>query len=304
MYDVAVYDYTDNMVYYFDKTDTTYTLTKVALGSVSGLSSIVSMKNLTTTVFWNSIALASSYEIQYKTRYDADWKTTTATTNSKTFSMIKGQTFEFRVRPVIDVNGTDYVGDWSDVTYRFANTTALKTTLSIGQMALTANWSKVYSTGKTVAYHVNVIDNGVLTTYTTADTSKVIKPVVSGHTYAIKARPVVTVAGKTYIGAYSNTSLRFAAGTAITKITSPTSGSVAVTVQKFSTATGYEIVYSTSSTFATYKHLMVKGASTVNSLISGLGHNANYYFKVRAYKIIDGKTYYGAYTPVSTVFVK
>jgi hypothetical protein len=304
LYDVAIYDYTDDMVYYYDQVDTTYTLTKVALGSVSGVSSIVSMKALTTTVSWNPISMASSYQIQYKTRYDADWKTTTATMNSKTFSMLKGQTFEFRVRPCIEINDTKYYGDWSDTTYRFANSTIIGTTMSMGKMALTCTWNKVYSTGKTVAYQLNVLDNGVLSTYTTSDTSKVIKPVVTGHTYAVKVRPIVSVAGKTYIGAYSNTSLRFAANTAITKATSPSKGSVSLTVQKFSTATGYDIVYSATSSFTTYKHLMVKGASTINTLISGLGSDKTYYFKVRPYKIIDGKTYYGAFTPVSSVLVK
>jgi hypothetical protein len=304
LYDVAVYDYTDDMVYYFDQVDTTYTLTKVALGSVSGVSSIVSMKSMTTTVTWNPIALASSYEIQYKTRYDAEWKTTTATTNSKTFSMLKGQTFEFRVRPCIEIDSTKYFGDWSDTTYRFANSTVLKTTMSIGKMALTSSWNKVYSTGKTVSYEVKIVDNGVSKTYTTSDTAKVLKPVVLGHTYAVKVRPLATVAGKTYVGAYSNTSLRYAANTAITKATSPTKGAVSLTVQKFSTATGYDIVYSTSSTFATYTHLMVKGASSINTLISGLDSGKTYYFKVRPYKILDGKTYYGAFTPVSSVIAK
>ncbi len=305
IYDVAVCDYTDNMVYYFkQQEDSSYTLAKVALGTVTGLSSKVSMKNMTTTVSWNAIALASSYQIQYKTKYSADWKTTTATTNSKVFPMIKGQTFEYRVRPCIEISGTKYYGDWSDTTYRLANSTTLKTSLSISKMTLTGAWSKVTATGKTVSYEVALTNNGTTTTYKTSNISKAFKSLVSGHTYAMKVRPLATVAGKTYIGAYSNVSYRYAAGTSITKLVSLKSGVATLTAKKFSNATGYDIVYSTSNAFTASKHLKVKGASNVTTQITGLTSKDTTYFKVRAYKIIDGVTYYGAYSSVQSVLVK
>ena len=218
--------------------------------------------------------------------------------------MVKGQTFEFSVRPCIDVNGTKYTGDWSDVTYRFVNSTAVSTTLSIKNMALTATWDKVVSTGKTISYEVVLTNNGVSKTYKTSNTTMVFKPVVSGHTYSVKVRPIATVGGKNYVGAYSNVANRFVAGTSISKIISPSSKTVTLTVQKFSTATGYDFVYSTSSTFATNKHLMVKGASTITTMFTGLTKGATYYFKVRPYKIIDGVTYYGAYSTIKSIIVK
>ncbi|MDO5547385.1 MAG: penicillin-binding Tp47 domain C-containing protein [Eubacteriales bacterium] len=62
---------------------------------------------------------------------------------------------------------------------------------------------------------------------------------------------------------------------------------------KKSSATGYQIYYSTSSSFKTYKKTTSTSASKT---ISGLTKGKTYYVKVRGYKKVSGKTYYASWS--------
>lgn len=64
------------------------------------------------------------------------------------------------------------------------------------------------------------------------------------------------------------------------------------------TCSGYQIRYSTSKSFKTYKTLTVKKGSTVSKNISKLKKGKTYYVKVRAYKTANGKKVYGAFSTV------
>lgn len=66
---------------------------------------------------------------------------------------------------------------------------------------------------------------------------------------------------------------------------------------KVSGAKGYQIRYSTSSTFSSYKTVTVSGVSTVTKTITGLSKSKKYYFKVRAYKLDgNGNKVYGKFS--------
>lgn len=71
-------------------------------------------------------------------------------------------------------------------------------------------------------------------------------------------------------------------------------------------ATGYEVQYSTSKKFTekTTKKVTVKNAKAKKTTLKKLKSGKKYYVKVRAYKTVDGKKLYGAYSEVKTVKVK
>lgn len=71
-----------------------------------------------------------------------------------------------------------------------------------------------------------------------------------------------------------------------------------------STITGYQICYSTSSSFKTSKTVSVKGYSKTSKKISSLKAGKKYYVKIRTYKIVSGTKYYSPWSKVKTVKTK
>ncbi|MBR5438432.1 MAG: hypothetical protein IKV21_05875, partial [Clostridia bacterium] len=71
-------------------------------------------------------------------------------------------------------------------------------------------------------------------------------------------------------------------------------------------ATGYEVAYSTSKKFTskTTKKVKVNDAKTVKKTIKKLSKGKTYYVKVRAYKTVNKKPVYGAYSSVKSIKVK
>ncbi|MCC8105567.1 MAG: Ig-like domain-containing protein, partial [Clostridiales bacterium] len=78
---------------------------------------------------------------------------------------------------------------------------------------------------------------------------------------------------------------------------------VLVTWKKVTKVTGYQIQYSSSSSFSTKK--TVKGYSKVRKVLSGLKKGKTWYVRIRTYyKTSSGKTYYSAWTTKKKVAVK
>lgn len=76
---------------------------------------------------------------------------------------------------------------------------------------------------------------------------------------------------------------------------------VKVTIQSVKDATGYQIVYSTNKKLKKSKTL--KTTKRVYT-IKKLKKQKTYYIKVRAYRVVDGKTYYGDYSAVKKIKIK
>ncbi len=83
-------------------------------------------------------------------------------------------------------------------------------------------------------------------------------------------------------------------------------GSISIKWKKKSGVTGYQIQYSTSSSFASSKttKVKVKGAASVKKVLKGLKKGKKYYIRIRSYKTVSGTTYYSAWSSTKTVKVK
>ena len=68
--------------------------------------------------------------------------------------------------------------------------------------------------------------------------------------------------------------------------------------------TGYQIAYSTGSSFKNVKYKKIKGIKRTKGKVTKLKGGKKYYVKVRAYKVVKGKTYYSAWSTVKTVRTK
>lgn len=91
---------------------------------------------------------------------------------------------------------------------------------------------------------------------------------------------------------------------AITSVKSSKAGYAKLKWKKVSGANGYEIYYSAEKN-GTYKKLKtITKAKTITYTKKKLASGKTYYFKLRAYKTVDGKKVYGKYSVVKSVKVK
>ena len=111
----------------------------------------------------------------------------------------------------------------------------------------------------------------------------------------------------TFKGKYEGTKkLTFTIKPKAVTLSKVTAGSKQLTVtwKTVSGATGYEVQYSTSSKFKNAKTATVSKGSSKKTTIKKLTKGKKYYVKVRAYKTVDGKKIYGAWSEVKNVKVK
>ena len=86
-------------------------------------------------------------------------------------------------------------------------------------------------------------------------------------------------------------------------VTTPKSKTIKIVAKKHPTASGYQYQYATNKSFKNAKTL--KGNSTQTSkTVSKLKSKTYYYVRIRAYKVIDGKYYYGKWSSIKKIKTK
>lgn len=120
----------------------------------------------------------------------------------------------------------------------------------------------------------------------------------TGKTYYYKVRAYRTVNSKKVYGKYSAVKKGKAKPSKpkLSSITSVSSSKVKVRWKKVSKADGY-VVYRSTSKKGTYKAVKtVKSNSKLQIADKGLKKGTTYYYKVRAYKVVNGKKVYSSYS--------
>ncbi len=157
--------------------------------------------------------------------------------------------------------------------------------------------------GKATGYEIYSEDNRIKYG-TTSSTNFVVNGLKNSTTYTFHVRSYVTVGENTTYGEMKSV-------TAYTKVastdklvgTSTAKRTATLTWDRSNTVGGYEIYRSTTEN-GTYKKIAVvpngKGTYTDNTV----GSNRTYYYKVRAYKPINGSYVYGDYSKTIAITVK
>ncbi len=91
---------------------------------------------------------------------------------------------------------------------------------------------------------------------------------------------------------------------ALSSVKSTGKKSITVKWKKVPQATGYQVQWRKSSKFSSSLSKKVKGTSITSTKIKKLSSKKKYYVRVRAYKVVNGKTYYGKWSTVKTTKVK
>ncbi len=175
----------------------------------------------------------------------------------------------------------------------------------IKETSIKFSWSKV---ADAAGYRVELYKGKKLekTVYTTK-TSYTFKKLKKGTTYKVKVTAYKNVnGGKAYGEGKALSASTKVAKVTLSSVKSAKTKQMAVTWKTVSGANGYKVTYSTSKKFTkkTTKTVTVKKQKTKKTTIKKLKKGKTYYVKVAAYKTVNGKNVFGAYSSVKTVKVK
>lgn len=179
-----------------------------------------------------------------------------------------------------------------------------KITPTCGTTSIKASWKKV--TGAS-GYKVELLNSKgkVVKSATTTKTAYTFKSLSKVTTYKVRVTAYKTIdSKKVYSTSYSTITTSTAPAKVTLSKVSVGSKSATPTWKKVSGVSGYEVMYSTSSKFSSSKTATVSKGSSTKTTIKKLTKGKKYYFKVRAYKTVDGKKVYGAWSAVKSVKVK
>lgn len=189
------------------------------------------------------------------------------------------------------------------LTFNILPSKTRKITATPATTTLKATWSKV--TGAS-GYKVELLNSSgkVVKSATTTKLTYTFSKLTAGTNYKVKVTAYKTISGKKV---YSLVSTTLATATKVAtptlKVTSKTKGTANLTWTNVAGENGYEVYYSTSKSsgfksLASYKTNVAKGSK------SKLTSKKTYYFKVRAFKTVNGKKVYGDWSKVVSVKVK
>ena len=172
--------------------------------------------------------------------------------------------------------------------------------------SITLSWDKIDNvTGyKVYRYDVKTESYKLIKTISDASTTSYTNSKLTSATkYLYKVRSYKIVNNKTHNGDYSSSLAATTKPlTPTVKLTSPSTKKIKLTWTNISSrTTGYNIYMATSKN-GTYKNI---GSTSKKSFTKGsLKKGKTYYFKVRAYRTIDGKNVYSSYSSIKSIKCK
>ncbi len=270
-----------------------------AISSVSNTSSGVKIS-------WSTVSGAAKYQIWRKTSSGSWTQLGTTTSTSYTDKTAKaGTTYSYRMR-CVKSDGTTSTSSYSSSKSIRRLTNGKISSLTNTSTGITVKWSKVTGASGYYVYRktgsgsytkIKTITSGSTVSYTdTAVKSK------NGTTYTYAVKAYYKSGSTTYTSSYTGKKTVRLTAVSLSSVKNSSSKKMTVKWAKNSKATGYQIQYSTSSSFASgNKTVTVTGASSVSKVISSLTKGKTYYVRIRAYKTVDGTKYYSAWCSKKSV---
>ncbi len=260
-------------------------------------------------VSWSKVSGATHYRVYYKNSKASAYKlltTTSALSYTKT-KLSQNAGYYFKIVPCTKVDGALY----TDSSYKLAlvyttkNLSAPKTVTAklYGHDDIKVSWSKVSGAIRYKVYYRKSTAKSYTLKTTTTKTSYSFSNLADGAKYYFKIVPCVYVTG----GYLADDSYKTATETTLKKVKLSAvtkAGSKKVTVKWTNIAgeSGYQISKSTSKT----KTSIVSTYSTTSGKSKPVSatRKKTYYYKVRAYCVVDGKKIYGPWSAVKAYKLK
>ncbi|MGN1418722.1 MAG: hypothetical protein ACI4W6_05285, partial [Acutalibacteraceae bacterium] len=263
-------------------------------------------------ISWNKQSGVTGYAVYRSTSKTGTYSKVATVKGASSVSFVDsvstGKTYYYKVRAYKTVGSTNYYGSYSSIVSAKAVPTAPSVkAASNGYNKIKISWNKqsgvtgyaVYrSTSKTGTYSKVATVKG-------ASSVSFVDTVSSGKTYYYKVRAYKTVSSTNYYGSYSSvvSAKAVPAKTSGVAVKSTESRKATVSWSAVSGASGYEIYRSTKSG-GTYTKVKTVSSSTKKYTDSSLKGGSKYYYKVRAYRTVNGSKVYGAFSSVASVTVK
>ena len=246
---------------------------------------------------WNVSVLKANGKVVYTTTALNDLEI-----SEKNIDVSKDETIYIKIEAKNTWDAPTYINyavsvDFKPAPAKVEKVKASKPTTS----SMKITWAKVENADE---YEVAYSTDGKTWKKTKTDkTSVTLKKLKSGKTYKVKVRAIAdSVKGK-----YSSVAT---ASTKVSKVTisslkSTAKAKATVAWKSVSGASGYVVEYSTSKKFTskTTKKVTLK-KSAKKTTLKKLKSGKKYYVRVKAYKTVNGKKVYGAYSSVKSVKVK
>jgi len=252
-------------------------------------------------VSWDKVSGATGYAIYRSTSSSGTYSLVTSTTkNSYTnSSLTTGKTYYYKVKAYKTVSGTKNYGSYSSVVSakpvpaKPANVKAA----SAGYNSVKVSWDKVSGVSGYEIYRSTSKSGTYSLVTSTTKNSYTNSSLTTGKTYYYKVKAYKTVSGTKHYGSYSSvvSAKPVPAKPANVKAASAGYNSVKLSWDKVSGVSGYEIYRSTSKS-GTYS--LVTKTTKLSYTNSSLTTGKTYYYKVRAYKTVNGVKNYGSYSSV------
>ena len=263
----------------------------------------------TVQISWSSVDNADGYMV-YRRTADSGWKKIASRVTDISYKdqkAVTGTTYYYTVKA--------YSYAWGEMTVSSYDKDGVAGKARLGKVKIaTANsesystirvtWNKVSGANGYRVYRSTSKDGKYTAIGSTAKNSAVTfldKKAVTGKTYYYKVRAYRNVSGKKVYGSYSATKKAKAVLSAPTLSAGSTSKTAVLEWSKVKGADGYQ-VYASDSQNGTYTRIKItKGTgATDESLLTGKTR----YYKVRAYRKVNGKAVYGSFSKIKKVTVK
>lgn len=263
----------------------------------------------TVQIRWSSVDNADGYMV-YRRTADSGWKKIASRVTDISYKdqkAVTGTTYYYTVKA--------YSYAWGEMTVSSYDKDGVAGKAVLGKVKIAAaasegystirvTWNKVSGANGYRVYRSTSKDGKYTAIGSTAKNSAVTfldKKAVTGKTYYYKVRAYRNVSGKKVYGSYSATEKAKAVLSAPTLSAGSTSKTAVLEWSKVKGADGYQ-VYASDSQNGTYTRIKItKGTgATDESLLTGKTR----YYKVRAYRKVNGKAVYGSFSKIKKVTVK
>lgn len=258
------------------------------------------------TLKWSAVSGATGYQIYRSTNGGSYAKIATVKGSSKvtyrdTKATGRGTKYQYRVYTYRTISGVTYKSGTSNIKTIYHLATPTAPSIYIASTGMKLTWSA--TTGATGYYIYRSANDGSYTKVATVTGRTYTDTKVSnGSKYKYKVMAYKTVSGTTYKSVISaSRSSYFISKPGISSLTNSGSRTMTAKWSKNTRATGYQIQYSTSSTFSNATSFSITKNSTVSKTMTGLTKGKTYYVRIRSYKTVGSTKYYSSWSLAAKV---